>query len=440
MTSSSDRVGIDATVEVASATVPRSPTTAEQTGIDPDVLMNLVLKMAHTTTKFSTQAATERLRLPLQVANDLLEGLCADKFIEVLGPAGPFSYYYSITMRGRERAAQLMEMSGYVGPAPVPLSDYVQQLESHFDRNSPPTPERVASAVEALVLPPDAIDIVGLSLVSRRGLFVYGPSGSGKTTLGHLLHDAVGGEIWIPYCIGVGNSIIRVFDPECHEPVEDELPPEVARTVDQRWIRIKRPFIAVGGELTIDALDLVYSERLGYYQSPLHFKANGGTFLIDDFGCQRVSPQELLNRWIHPLERQVDFLTLQTGQQLEVPFRQMLIVSTNLDPDKVMSPAFLRRMGYRVYLGNPSSATYARIFETYARQNNLGVRSELMEYLHRRYRDEQRPQRGCEPRDLIERSRDICRYRDVPFQLNEEILDLAWRAYFGTTKDRGCEE
>jgi predicted ATPase with chaperone activity len=221
-----------------------------------------------------------------------------------------------------------------------------------------------------------------------------------------------------------------VFDKECHE-VDTSVPDDVMRRVDPRWIRIKRPFIVVGGELTMRALDLIYSESLGYYEAPLHFKANGGTFLLDDFGCQQVDPEKLLNRWIHPLEREVDFLTLQTGQQLAVPFRQMLIVSTNLDPDKVMTPAFLRRIGYRVYLDDAQPEQYTEIFHRYAARFEIAVPDTTIDNLLEKYRTEGRPLRSCEPRDLIERSRDICRYRDQPLELSTDVLNLAWEGYFG---------
>ena len=216
-----------------------------------------------------------------------------------------------------------------------------------------------------MVLPDSTIELAGLAALSRRSLFLYGPPGNGKTTLGHLLHEVAKGYLWIPHCLAVDHSVVKVFDHECHEelPLDDH---ESPTRIDFRWVKIKRPFVAVGGELAIEALDLIYTEALGHYEAPLHFKANGGTFLLDDFGCQRVEPEKLLNRWIHPLERGIDFLTLRTGQQIAVPFQQMLVVSTNLDPDEVMTPAFLRRMGYRVYLGNPTPDEYRLIFRRFA--------------------------------------------------------------------------
>ena len=268
-------------------------------------------------------------------------------------------------------------------------------------------------------------------MLSRRSLFLYGPPGNGKTTLGHLLHDAVEGDLWIPHCIGVGHSIIRIFDATCHEPVGGELPAAGSRLIDQRWVRVRRPFIVVGGELTMDSLDLVYSPNTGFYEAPLHVKANGGTFLLDDFGCQHIAAEQLLNRWIHPLERQVDFLTLKTGQQVAVPFRQLLVVSTNLDPQTVMTPAFLRRIGYRLHLDDPSPVRYAEIFQRVCHQGRTGFPMNLLGGLIARYEAQGRQMRCCEPRDLIERARDICRLRGREPELTDEVLDLAWLGYFG---------
>ena len=185
------------------------------------------------------------------------------------------------------------------------------------------------------------------------------------------------------------------------------------------------------GELTIEDLDLGFSPSLGYYEAPLHFKANGGTFLLDDLGFQHIDPQELLARWIFPLENGIDYLTLQTGQKLEVPFRQKLIVSTNIDPEKVMNPAFLRRMGYRLYLGDPSPEYYVEIFRRYAGRYDLSVSADHIAAILDRYKAEGRPLRSCEPRDLIERVRDVCMLRDQKVEINEETLDVAWRGYFG---------
>jgi hypothetical protein len=273
--------------------------------------------------------------------------------------------------------------------------------------------------------------VAGLAASSGRSLLLFGPPGNGKTSFGTLLHGALRGELWIPYSIALENAIVRVFDPQWHEPVRQ--PPEDARLVDQRWVRIRRPFVTGGGEMTLDSFEFTFSRALRYYEAPLHFKANGGTFLIDDFGRQRVDPRDLLNRWIVPLERRLDYLTLFTGQKVQVPFRQMLIFSTNLDPDVIMDPAFLRRMGYRLCLAPPSAEQYAAIFERYAARAGVAVSPGLVARLLDRYRAEGRELQGSQPSELIQRAADIARFHGRPLDLGEETLDVAWSSYFGTT-------
>ncbi|MCE9546735.1 MAG: ATP-binding protein [Planctomycetia bacterium] len=418
-------------VDIGGIPAPQAVSDLAETGIDLAVLEGLALKLAYSVPRFTTQWASQRLCLPPALTSQLLDRLRADNLVELLGQVGVFNHHVAITDRGREQALRLLEISNYIGPVPVSLADYAASLRWQFDHLPEPTLAGVSTALSELALSSETVEVVGLSLLSRRSLFLYGPPGNGKTTLGHLLHDAVDGSLWIPHCLGVDHNIIRIYDPTVHEPTPLESASNVSRLIDQRWVRVRRPFIVVGGELTLESLDLIFSNNQGFCEAPLHVKANGGTFLLDDFGCQRVSPEQLINRWIHPLERQVDFLTLQTGQQVAIPFRQLLVVSTNLDPQEVMTPAFLRRIGYRVHLDNPDAERYSEIFRRYAAQLGLDVPAELLSKLFARYQTEQRSMRCCEPRDLIERCRDICRLRDRQLELSDEVLDLAWRGYFG---------
>lgn len=404
--------------------------------INPEVFADLVLKLAYMEPTFTTQRVVQQLCLPLSIVSELLEQAREDQLVEVLGPDGPFNYRYSISVRGRERAQRLLEISSYVGPAPVLLEEYVSSLDWQCARLPHASPERVDAALSDLVLPTQAAEVIGLAVSSGRSLFIFGPPGCGKTSVGRLVHSALQGHLWIPHCIGIEGHIIRLFDQRFHKRVPLNLTREQAGKVDHRWVCIERPFIVVGGELTLEDLDLSYDPGLGYHEAPLHMKANAGTFLLDDCGCQPVEPHKLLNRWIIPLEYQVDHLTLRTGQKMEVPFRQMMIISTNLDPDVVMTPALLRRMGYRLFLGAPTPESYAQIFTKYAARCGVDVPDGLVEGLIKRYETEQRPISCCEPHDLIERSRHICSYRDQPLELNEDIMDLAWRSYFGEHKEQ----
>jgi predicted ATPase with chaperone activity len=418
-------------IKVGDGSAPKAPSHLDETGIEPEFLADLTLRYAYTVPYFTSEKASKLLCLPQPMVSELLEGLKNDKLVEKLGAAGPLDYRFAITEGGRDRARRLIEITTYVGPAPVSLEAYTTIIESQLASMSKVSPEHVAEAISELVLSDEAIQVAALAGLSGRSLFVFGPPGNGKTTLGHLLHGAVEGDLWIPHCIGIENSIIRVFDPRVHQRSSFEVPQEEAHGIDRRWVRVRRPFVVVGGELTIEDLDLGFSPSLGYYEAPLHFKANGGTFLLDDLGFQHIDPQELLARWIFPLENGIDYLTLQTGQKLEVPFRQKLIVSTNIDPEKVMNPAFLRRMGYRLYLGDPSPEYYVEIFRRYAGRYDLTVSADHIAGILDRYKAEGRPLRSCEPRDLIERVRDVCMLRDRKVEINEETLDVAWRGYFG---------
>jgi hypothetical protein len=428
-------------VEAPGLFAPEAPFTLSETGVEPEILSDLFLKLAHTVASFTTEWAAKNLCLPLPIINDLLEQLRRDKLVEVLGDAGRFGYRLAITDRGRERAAQLIEICGYVGPAPISLDDYNASLDWQLAHLPEVSAREVAAALADLVLSDATVEIAGLAGSSGRSLFLYGPPGNGKTTLAHLLHSALSGQIWIPQCIGVGRDIIVVYDPETHRRAPIDLPRDVAARVDQRWVCVERPLVIAAGELTLEALELSYGPGR-YYDAPMHVKANGGTFVIDDLGRQRIAPQQLLNRWLFPLENRADYLTLRNGRKVRVPFRQLLVFSTNLDPHAALDGSFLRRMGYRLRIGNPSAAEYTQIFHRYGDGCQATMAPGLVDGLLERYRLEKRPMRSCEPRDLIERARDICSCRGVPLQLSPEVMDLAWKGYFGEQADieaeRGC--
>jgi hypothetical protein len=400
-------------------------------GVDPAILTDLVLRAAFLLHQFTTETMAQRLHLPHAVAAELLERLRGELLLDVLGPAGPFGYRFAISNRGRDLAKRLQEITSYVGPAPVSLDTYAAMLTWQNELFAEVTPERVIQCLEGLILRREDKALAGLAASSGRSLFIFGPPGNGKTTLGRLLHETRPGDLWMPYCIEVDGQIVRLFDPQCHHRVE--LDAEVSRKLDRRWARVRRPLIVVGGEMSLASCDLSYSPTERYYEAPLQMKANGGTFMIDDFGRQRVAPQDLLNRWIIPLEHEFDFLTLRSGKMFHVPFLLMVIFATNLKVGDVTDPAFLRRMGYRIFLDKPSPERYVEILERYAEQSKLAVPPALVRRLLIRYEAEGRELRGCEPRDLIERARDICRFRRVPLELTDEVLDLAWTGYFGAS-------
>jgi hypothetical protein len=404
---------------------PNAPQDIAAAGLEEAALTDLVVKLAYTVARFTPDWAAQRLHLSVTLICQLLQKLAIDGLVEeVMGVSR-----YRITQQGREQAVRLLAVCGYIGPAPVRLETYAAMLRWQFVNTPPVQPEHVAAALSNLVIAPEATQLAGLAVSSGSSLFVFGPSGNGKSSLGRMIHSALRGDYWIPHCISVGSTVIRLYDEQCHQRVE--VSGARPGTIDQRWVRIRRPLIVVGGELTLSLLDLMYSPSQRYYEAPPHLKANGGVFLVDDFGRERVSPDQLLNRFITPMEHQVDYLTLETGQKIEVPLRHVLIIATNLSPELVTDPAFLRRMGYRLYLGTPNAEQYALIFRNYAKRLGVTVDPAVINRLLERYRTQNRELRACEPRDLIERSRHICRFENKPLELTPEVLDLAWLGYFG---------
>jgi predicted ATPase with chaperone activity len=408
---------------------PRAPQTIAEARLEDHALTDLALKAAFTINRFTEDWLCERLHVAPALAADIALQLANDGMIEETMMSTSHRHTYRLTDAGHKQAARAMEVCGYVGPAPVSLEAYAAMLRWEFARTPEVKPEHVTAALADLVLSPRAVELAGLAISAGRSLFVYGPSGNGKSSLGLHIHGALRGDFWIPYSISLRNSVIRLFDEQVHQRVPFE--GDQAAAIDRRWLRIRRPLVVVGGELTLDYLDLVYSPSLRYYEAPPHLKANGGVFLVDDFGRERVSPQQLLNRFITPMEHRFDYFTLVTGQKIQVPLRQVLIIATNLGLETVTDPAFLRRMGYRLCLEAPTPERYTKIFTAYAERHGTAVAPEVLDGLLQRYRAENRELRACEPRDLIERARDICRFRGGPLELSAQILDLAWIGYFG---------
>jgi len=408
---------------------PTAPQDLAGARLEEGTLTDLTLRLAYTINRFTTEWVSKRLHLSVSLAAEVVEQLCRDGLIEETMMSSQTRARYRITQRGHDQAARAMEVCGYIGPAPVSLAAYTAMLRWQFASTPEVLPEHVAKALSSLVLSPKTIQLAGLAVSSGRSLFVYGPPGNGKSSLGRQIHAALSGDYWIPHCISLRSSVIRLFDEQIHR--RSETGGDGSDTIDQRWVRIRRPLVEVGGELTLDLLDLIYSPTLRYYEAPPHLKANGGVFLVDDFGRERVSADQLLNRFITPMEHQIDYFTLSTGQKIQVPLRHVLIIATNLDPATVTDPAFLRRMGYRLCLEAPTPEQYARIFQAYAQRHGAAVAPEMIDRLLARYRAQKRELRACEPRDLIERARDICRFEGRPLELTSEVLDLAWIGYFG---------
>jgi hypothetical protein len=407
---------------------PRAPHNMESARLEEGTLSELCVKLAYTINRFHIDWIAKRMHLSMQCASELVETVCREGLIEETMMSSQSKAQYRITNRGREHAERAMGVCAYVGPAPVSLEAYSAMLRWQFAQTPQVLPEHVTQALSGLVLTTKAMQMAGLAVSSGRSLFIYGPPGNGKSSVGRQIHQALAGDYWIPHCIGIRNTVIRLFDEQVHKVVEV---PDKAGVIDRRWVRIRRPLVVVGGELTLEFLDLIYSPSLRYYEAPPHLKSNGGVFLVDDFGRERVSVEQLLNRFITPMEHQIDYFTLTTGQKIQVPLRHVLIIATNLDPSKVTDPAFLRRMGYRLCLESPSPEDYTKIFHSYAEKHGATIAPAVMKRILERYRAQNRELRACEPRDLIERSRDICRFEGKPLELTDKVLDLAWVGYFG---------
>jgi predicted ATPase with chaperone activity len=414
---------------VGDVIAPKAPQDLAAIPQETTALADLIVKAAYTTPRFTTDQMAKQLHLSMALISDLLGKLCFEGQIEQLMQTSQSRAHYRITQQGCEQAVRLLEVCGYVGPAPVRMDSYVAMLRWQFANTPPVQPEHVINALSGLVLAPKAAQMAGLAVSSGRSLFIYGPSGNGKSSLGRQIHAAIQGDYWMPYAIDVGESVIRLFDAHVHQRVDEGKPADAG--IDQRWVRVRRPLVVVGGELTLDFLDLIYIPSGRYYEAPPHLKANGGVFLVDDFGRERVSPEQLLNRFITPMEYQIDYFTLRTGQKIQLPLRHVLIIATNLSPESVTDPAFLRRMGYRVCLAAPTPEQYARIFQLYAQRLGVSAAPEVIDQLLERYRAQKRELRACEPRDLIERARDICHFHNRPLELTTKVLDLAWTGYFG---------
>jgi hypothetical protein len=379
------------------------------------------------------------LCLPFKVIEESLRFLKDEKCLEVAGGdlIGRVSYRYNLTELGRRRAQDALTLCAYVGPAPVPLDDYIEQTYRQAVTGISCSPELLRSAFNHLVLSDALFNAIGPAIVSGRSVFIYGPPGNGKTSIARAVGDFMntsGGEIYVPYAFFAENSIITVYDPVLHQLAEGEgnerLEDNEATirrllntgAVDPRWVRIRRPVVVTGGELSLNMLDLRYNAESNFYQAPLHVKANGGIFLIDDFGRQLLSPRELLNRWILPLEERHDYLSLANGKKFEVPFEQLTIFSTNLDPKDLVDDAFLRRIRHKVEILAPTRDIYEKIFAGVAKKLGMAPCPPAVEYLYERYYTRGRNPRASDCRDLLETIQSICRFRRQPVQLTRELM------------------
>ena len=421
---------------------PQAPTSINDTGLSEELLIQLLVKTLVATGELTEATGGEHLRLPYGVMKELFTILQREKLCEVRGHGEPLGvlYRYTLTEEGRRRAQAYFEISRYVGPAPVPLSQYANMINRQPVGKLQITRSIVEKATAHLVLPGKTIEQIGEAINSGWPIFLYGPPGNGKTVIaeaiGQMLKMVGGGDVFIPHAVEIDGQIIQVFDPISHVTVG--APVEISKSFietkverDARWELCHRPVEFAGGELTMGMLDLSFNPIAKYYKAPPHIKANGGVFLIDDFGRQLVRPRDLLNRWIVPLEKRVDYLTLHSGKVFQIPFDTIVIFATNLEPQKLADEAFLRRIRNKVYITDPTPERFTHIFEEVCKHKGVPYTSAAVEYLFENiYEKYQLNMRSCHPRDLVEQIVSIAKFKDIPPTLDKALLDRACHTYF----------
>jgi len=417
---------------------PTAPDSLKESGLTPGFISDMILRTIYARGPMLGRDLAQYLCLPFKVIKDPLRFLKDEKLIQVDGGdlVGEVSYRFSLTDLGRQRGSDATRQCAYVGPAPVPLEDYVEQCYRQTVTGLQCYPEALRAPFKHLVLKEEMFNAIGPAIISGKSVFIYGPPGNGKTAMARAIGDfmnTAGGSIYVPYAFVADGNIVTVYDPSLHAaddtPTEfgDEADATVRRLLnqgaaDQRWVRIRRPVIVTGGELNLEMLDLRYNKEANFYQAPIHFKANGGVFLIDDFGRQLVSPKDLLNRWILPLEDRHDFLTVASGKKFQVPFEQLIIFSTNLDPKALVDDAFLRRIRHKVGISAPGRDVYEKIFGAVCKKLGMNHDASAVDYLYDRYYNRGRTPRASDCRDLLEIVQSICRYRRQPVHLTRDLI------------------
>ncbi|MEN9937796.1 MAG: hypothetical protein RLZZ387_4375 [Chloroflexota bacterium] len=428
--------------------IPPEPTSIVESGLTMGFLNDLVLKVVYFHGNITAQQIADVSRLPFfGVLDKVLEFLKLEEYVDIIGSQGGFgerSFQYTIAGKGRIKIHEVISRSQYAGPAPVPLDVYIEMVRRQAVGELVVDTQTVRDAFSHLVVNERMLDKIGPAANSARSLFLYGPPGNGKTTIAEGISNMLGGYVLIPYAVEVDGQIIKVFDPLNHKtvPVPTNSEPEqrigydgkplpLPPQPDRRWVVCKRPQVVVGGELIMDQLELIFDPISKVYEAPYQMKANGGLFLIDDFGRQKCRPQDLLNRWIVPLEKKIDYLALQTGKKIQVPFDVLIVFSTNLSPQDLVDDAFLRRIRHKIEVPNPAPDEYREIFRRVAKAKGVQYNDEGLRYLiMERYKRDGRDLRSCHPRDICDQLLDEAKYRGAAPVMSRELIDRAYDAYF----------
>jgi hypothetical protein len=411
-------------VEIISA-----PRTVDDTGVRRKVMEDLALKTLFMLGELTLRELAEHMCVPLPVVDEMFQRMRKDQLCQVTGMAAGIHRIVP-TVEGKSRALELLALSQYTGPAPVSFEAYAAQVHAQSVRQLDVDPALVEKAFERLVLGDRVLNQLGTAVVSGKAIFLYGPPGTGKTSVAEAIWHLFGDEgVWVPHAVEVDGQIITVYDPHLHRPVDEAAPADH----DQRWVLCHRPRVVVGGELTIEMLDLQFNPVTKFYAAPVQMKANNGLLIIDDFGRQRVRPDELLNRWVVPLDRSIDFLTLSGGKKLEIPFDVLVVFATNIDPAKLVDEAFLRRIQTKIKLDNVGDAQFHEICRRVCADQRLEYHEGVVDHLIDLITHElQQPLRPCYPRDVIHQ---ICwgaRYEKKVPHLDRDSVEQACRTYFLT--------
>ena len=426
------------TLESAVAPLPRAPRTPEETGLPFLFLIGLVTKVLFMRGQMRLMELSSHLKLAVGVIDPLITFMRAEKLCEITRQGGSGTdadLTYNLTDLGRARASEFLSRSAYAGPAPVTLADYWAQVTSQSVAQMNITREAVTQEFSDIVVSHVVLEQVGAAMNSGRAMFIHGPAGSGKTYLTERLAGLLKGNISVPHAILVDGEVVQVYDAMMHKlaaEASDKAPTFDKRVpLDGRWVQAQRPSISTGGELTLETLDLQFDHGTRFYQAPLHLKANNGIFVIDDLGRQRCSPIELMSRWIVPLDRRMDYLSLHTGFKFPVPFDVIVVFSSNMPPEQLAEGAFLRRLGYKIHIGSLTEPQYEYIFRQVCEQLDIPYSAEAFRYLlNELHYKEMRPLLACYPRDILGQVRDLAKYQEKAPHLDARVLDWAWNNYF----------
>ena len=418
--------------------VPREPECLEQAGLPESLVEQLIFKILYFRGDMYGQDLSTAIGLRFSVIDDIIESLKLRHHVQVkrsLG-MGTVGSVLALTEAGRERAREYLEANQYSGLAPVPLSQYTELVRLQRPQQGWLTKEHLSKAFRGLVITERILGQIGPAVSSANSLLLYGKPGDGKTYLVETLNHLDRAPIFLPYALECQGNIVQLFDPIYHHPIEEDRPSPttVARDrsgYDRSWVRCRRPFIVTGGELTMDMLDLQYNASSKIYEAPFQLKANNGLYLIDDFGRQRATPAEVLNRWIVPMERRHDYLSFLTGGKMSVPFETFLVFSTNLRPEDLGDEAFLRRIQYKILMRGPAETEFIRIFENFSASQNLTCTREMItRFLDRHYRRGRKEFRRCHPRDVLSHALNLMHFEKLPLTLTDDILDRAFESCF----------